>query len=274
MCGFETEVGHADPSVRGGEGVSVELTRVTVVIADEQPIVRRGLHALLSRSPEIAVVAEAGTAQEATRLAVLHRPDVLVIDAELPGGQVDSTIREVLRTSPSTAVLVFTAVDDEDSVVAAVRAGARGYLLKSCADGGIVRAVTGLAQGDAVLGPGIADRLVDRIGSRAARNQDLFPELTAREQDVLELMVSGMRNAAIAAKLHLSPKTIANHISTIFNKLHVTNRMEAVELTKSAMRGRAPLELVRNIPRPATRQFHHPRSLSPGRIPAGAVANS
>ncbi|SDI17162.1 DNA-binding response regulator, NarL/FixJ family, contains REC and HTH domains [Actinokineospora alba] len=251
----------------------MELARVTVVLADEQPIVRRGLIALLSRSSEITVVGEASTTREVTRLAAVHRPDVLVIDAELPGSQVDATIREVLRTSPSTAVLVFTAVDDENTVVAALRAGARGYLLKSCDDGGIIRAVTGLAQGDAVLGPRVADQLINRIGSRAARNQDLFPELTAREQDVLELMVSGMRNAGIAAQLHLSPKTIANHISTIFNKLHVASRMEAVELAKAAIRGRAPLELVRDIPRPATGQAHsHP--LSAGRVPAGAAANS
>lgn len=225
------------------------------MIADEQPIVRRGLRALLSRSPEIGVVAEAATGREAVRMAVLHRPDVLVIDTELPGSHVDATVREVLRAAPATAVLVFTAADDEDTVIAAVRAGARGYLLKSSADGGIVRAVTGLAQGETVLGPGIVDRLVSGIGSRPARYQDRFPELTAREQDVLELMVSGMRNTAIATQLHLSPKTIANHISVIFGKLHVTSRAEAIELAKGGRR--APLELVHTT----QETFHRPISL-------------
>ncbi|WP_436498464.1 LuxR C-terminal-related transcriptional regulator [Actinokineospora sp. HUAS TT18] len=253
----------------------MESGRITILLADVQPIVRRGLAALLARSPEMTVVAEAATARDTTRLAVLYRPDVVVMDAELPGGEVDATIRELARTVPATAVLVFTAVDDEDTVVAAVQAGARGYLLKNSADDGIVRAVKGLAHGDAVLGPGIADRLISRIGSRAARHQDLFPELTGREQDVLELMVAGMRNAAIAAHLHLSPKTIANHISTIFGKLHVTSRSEAIDLAKGLRRGRAggpPLELVRTAPVAAPRQFHRPVPLA-GRTPA-AMATS
>lgn len=219
---------------------------VSVVIADEQPVVRRGLGALLARNGTIQVAAEAATARDALRMAVLHRPNVLVLDTGLPGGHVDGTVREVRRASPGTAMLVFTAADDEDTVIAAVRAGARGYLLKNSTDDGIVRAVTALAHGETVLGPGVADRLISRIGSRPGRFQDMFPELTAREQDVLELVAAGMGNTAIAARLHLSPKTIANRISVIFGKLHVPSRAAAIELVKGGRR--APLELVRSTP--------------------------
>jgi DNA-binding NarL/FixJ family response regulator len=234
--------------------------RVSVVIADGQPVFRRGLAALLTGSGAVTVVAEAAASREAARMVVLHRPDVLVLDLELADGQVDATVREVLRAAPATAVLVFTAADDEDTLVAAMRAGARGYLLKSSADAGIVRAVIGLAQGETILGPGIGERLVGRIGGPPARFQRLFPELTAREQDVLELLAAGMGNTAIARQLHLSPKTIANHISVIFGKLHVTNRVEAAELAKGGRRG--PLELVRDPAKPARR---------PGSPPAGTT---
>jgi DNA-binding NarL/FixJ family response regulator len=201
-------------------------------------------------------------------MAVLHRPDVLVLDTALPGGHVDGVVREVLRATPGTAVLVFTAADDEDTVIASVRAGARGYLLKNSADDGIVRSVTGLAHGETIFGPGIADRLISRIGSRPARFQAMFPELTAREQDVLELVVAGMGNTAIAAQLHLSPKTIANHISVIFGKLRVTSRAEAIELAKGGRR--APLELVCSTPT----SFRRPISLPAARTVAGAMATS
>jgi DNA-binding NarL/FixJ family response regulator len=245
---IDRAIEHLDPPDPDSARADVEPSLVTVVLADEQPVVCRGLRALLSGQPEIAVVAEAASARDAIRLAALHRPGVLVIDVELPGFKVDGSIREVLRTTPSTAVLVFTADAAEDTVVTAIRAGARGYVLKSSSDNGILRAVRGLAAGEAVLGPGVVDRLVSQIDSRPARHNELFPELSRRELDVLELMASGMRNAAIAARLHLSPKTVANRISLIFSKLQVADRAEAIELVHRTRRGRAaesPRELVR-----------------------------
>jgi DNA-binding NarL/FixJ family response regulator len=206
---------------------------VTVVLADAQPVVRRGLHALLASSAEVTVVAEAGTTREAMSCAASLRPDVLVLDIELPGFQVGVTLQEIARTSPSTAVLVFTAVEDEGAVYAAMRAGARGYVLKSCPGDGIVRTIRGLATGEVILGPRVADQLIGRLG-REPRNQQLFPELTARERQVLELIASGMRNVAIATRLNLSPKTVSNHISTIFNKLNVSDRYEAIEVARKA----------------------------------------
>ncbi len=206
---------------------------VTVVLADAQPVVRRGLHALLSPSAEVTVVAEAGTTREAMRSVASLRPDVLVLDVELPGFQVGVTLQEIARMSPSTAVLVFTAVEDEASVFAAMRAGARGYVLKSCPGDGIVRTIRGLATGEVILGPRVADQLVRQLG-REPRNQQLFPELTTRERQVLELIASGMRNGAIATRLNLSPKTVSNHISTIFSKLNVSDRHEAIEVARKA----------------------------------------
>lgn len=212
---------------------------VTVVLADEQPVVRRGLRALLSGQPEIAVVGDAASAREAIRLATLHRPCVLVIDVNLPGFQMDGSIREVLRASPSTAVLVFTADVAEDKLGAAIRAGVRGYVPKSSSDDGIVRAIRGLAAGEAVFGPGVIDRFLDQFGNAPARSGELFPGLSPRELEVLELMASGMRNADIAARLHLSTKTVANRISLIFSKLQVAHRGEAIELVHRIRHRRA-----------------------------------
>ncbi|MER7419434.1 response regulator transcription factor [Micromonospora peucetia] len=206
---------------------------MTVVLADAQPVVRRGLHALLSPSAEVTVVAEAGTTREAMRSTASLRPDVLVLDIELPGFQVGVTLQELARMSPSTAVLVFTAVEDEGAVFAAMRAGARGYVLKSCPGDGIVRTIRGIATGEMILGPRVADQIVRQLG-REPRNQQLFPELTTRERQVLELIASGMRNGAIATRLNLSPKTVSNHISTIFSKLNVSDRYEAIEVARKA----------------------------------------
>lgn len=219
---------------------------LTVVLADEQPVVRRGLRALLSRPPEVAVVAEAATAHEAVRLAVLHRPDIFVVDVELPGFQVDTMIRQVRRASPATAILVFTDADADDTVVAAVRAGARGYLLKSSPDESVVQAARALVAGQVVLGPGVADRLLRRISPHPA-HRELFPRLTAGERDVLDLMASGLRNSAIATRMHLSAKTVANRISLICRKLDVADRAEAIELVRRSCGSRSPrtqLELV------------------------------
>ncbi|WP_084556191.1 response regulator [Couchioplanes caeruleus] len=209
---------------------------VTVVLADAQPVVRRGLCAMLS-SAEVTVVAEVATAREAMKAAAELRPDVLVLDVDMPGVQMGVTLQEIARMSPSTAVLIFTAVEDEGTVFAAMRAGARGYVLKSCPGDGIVRTIRGVATGEVILGPTVADQLIGQL-CREPRNQQLYPELTAREREVLELIASGLRNAAIATRLNLSPKTVSNHISTIFSKLHVSDRFEAIEVVRRARMGR------------------------------------
>lgn len=215
----------------------MRCSTVTVLVADEQPVVRHGLQSLLGSSSGIAVVAEAATARETVRQAVLHKPDVLVLDIELPGFRVDSTIREILRCSPSTSIVVFTSVDGEDAVVASIRAGARGYVLKTDPDEGLVRAIRAIATGEMALGRGAAERLVSRLASDAG-DRSVFPTLTAREREVFELIESGLSNQAIAARLQLAPKTVGNHISAIFAKLHVRSRFEAIELARQSRLGR------------------------------------
>jgi DNA-binding NarL/FixJ family response regulator len=219
-----------------GGGRAVRHSAVTVVVGDGQPVVRRGLQSLLGSSG-ITMVGEATTARETVQRAVLHKPDVVVVDIGLPDFRLDTTIQAILRVTPSTCVLVFTAVDSEDAVITSLRAGARGYILKTGTDERVVRAIYGIAMGETVLCPGASKRLVNRL-ENGCRSTALFPQLTSREQQIFELMESGLRNATIATQLQLSPKTVGNHITTIFAKLHVASRPEAVELARQHRLGR------------------------------------
>ena len=223
-------------------------TGITVVVADGQPVVRQGLRSLLASSPDLTVVADAASAEEAVRQTVLHKPRVLVIDVDAPGFRPGETVRGLGRAAPDTSVLVFTARDDVESLVDCLVAGVRGYVLKTGTGEGLVGAIQGVARGSLVLCPGVADRLVGRLAA-APVEPEPFPELTGREREVLELIEAGLRNSAIAARLQLAPKTVSNHISAILAKLHVGSRHEAIELAQryrpAASRTAGPrLELV------------------------------
>ena len=209
---------------------------VTVVVADPQPVVRGGLRALFAAG-DVQVVAEADSRREAVHLASLHRPDVLVLDLQMCGGNGTAAIAEVLHRAPGVAVLVFTTLADDASVLAAMRAGASGYLLKNTGDEGILRAIRGLAAGEAVFGPVVARRLTGLLAPRPAPEQ-AFPELTTRERQVLDLVATGLRNTAIADRLQLSSKTVSNHLSTIFGKLRVDGRPGAIVAAREAGLGR------------------------------------
>ncbi|BCJ49926.1 DNA-binding response regulator [Actinoplanes sp. NBRC 14428] len=211
------------------------ISEVTVVVADPQPVVRNGLRALLGSGTGVRIAAEADTRRDAVRLASAHRPDVLILDLDLCGGT--EAIAEVLQRAPGVAVLIFTTRDDDASVLAAMRAGASGYLLKSTGDEGILRAVRGLAAGEAVFGSVIARRLTGLLAVPPAP-EEAFPGLTARERQVLDLVATGLRNAAIATRLQLSPKTVSNHLSVIFGKLRVDGRPGAIVLAREAGLGR------------------------------------
>lgn len=213
---------------------------VTVVLADNHPVVRGGLRALLSATLGIEVVAEAATAREAVREAVLHRPDVLMLDLRMGDRAGIAAITDVLRSAPGVAVLVFTCVDDEHSVFAAMRAGARGYLLKEASHQDIVRAVRGTAAGEAIFGAPIARRITELLSAPTGLVRRPFSELTSREREVLDLLAGGLPNSAIARRLHLAPKTISNHISAIFGKLRVADRAEAIVRARDAGLGRVP----------------------------------
>ncbi len=201
---------------------------VRVGIVDDHPLFRQGLRALLCSEAGIEVAGEAGTGEEALRLAVTTRPDVVLMDLNLPGMSGVEATRAVLRASPDTAVLVLTMVDDDGAVQAAMRAGARGYLLKG-ADGDVVlAAVATVAAGGAVFGPGTAARLLQALAEPPPARAPAVDGLTEREAQVLELLAKGHDNARIARELSVSVKTVQNHVSRVLAKLQARDRVEAV----------------------------------------------
>jgi len=214
-------------------------TGIRVVIADDHPIVRDGLSALLASIPSIDVAGVAVDGQEAVRAAVTLHPDVMVMDIQMPRLSGVAATREITRVAPAVAVLMLTMFDDDDSVFAAMRAGARGYVLKGAQQDEIVRAIQAAAAGEAIFGPGIARRVLG-LASGPPVPGIPFPDLTGREREVLDLIAAGERNVTIARRLSIAPKTVANHISAIFTKLQVADRSEAIIRARDAGLGRAP----------------------------------
>jgi DNA-binding NarL/FixJ family response regulator len=207
---------------------------IRTVIADDHPVVRDGLRALFASLPGIELVAEAATGREAIRAAVTERPDVVVMDLHMPDVDGVAATAGIARSAPDVAVLVLTMFEDDDSVLAAVRAGARGYLLKGADQDEITRAITTVADGGAVFGPGIARRVLGCLTAPAPAAAEPFPDLSHREREVLGLIAAGLNNAAIANRLQLAPKTIGNHVSAIFAKLQVATRSEAIVQARDA----------------------------------------
>ena len=203
-----------------------------VVLADDHPVVRDGLAALLSSIPGIEVTATVATGREAVRAAVVEAPDVLVLDVQMPDTDGLTAATEVLRAAPSVAVLMLTMFDDDDTVFAAMRAGAHGYLLKGATQDEIVRAIRAVAAGEAIFGPGVARRVLGLAG--AGRPAQPFADLTQRERQVLELLAAGLTTTAVGARLGLAPKTVTNHASAVFAKLGVSSRAEAVARARRA----------------------------------------
>jgi DNA-binding NarL/FixJ family response regulator len=210
---------------------------IRIVVADDHPIVRDGLRALLDSLPSMQLVGEAATGREAVRLAVRERPDVLIMDLHMPELDGVAATTEITRAAPEVAVLVLTMFDNDESVFSAMRAGARGYLVKGATQGEITRAVTAVAAGEAIFGPAVARRLLTHF-ARPPAPAAVFPQLTQREREVLDLVAAGLSNTGIAGRLGLSTKTINNHTSTIFAKLHVTGRSEAIVRARDAGLGR------------------------------------
>jgi len=206
---------------------------IRVVLADDHPVVRAGLAALLTSLPGIEVVGVASPGREAVREVITSRPDVAVLDLQMPDLDGFAATRELARSAPDTAVLVLTMFEDDDSVFAAMRAGARGYLLKGAGQDEIVRAIEAVAAGEAIFGPGIARRVLGLAAAPAVPTVP-FPELTPRERQVLECLTEGLSTAAIGGRLGLAPKTVTNHVSAVFGKLQVQSRAEAVERARRA----------------------------------------
>jgi DNA-binding NarL/FixJ family response regulator len=213
-------------------------TSTTVLIADDHPVFRGGLRALLGSTPGIEVVGEASTGKEAVALAEELLPDVAVMDLHMPGGinGVEAT-RQIAERAPGVHVLILTMFDDDESVFAAMRAGAAGYLLKDAEQRDVIRSILAVAQGDAVFGARIARRL-RAFFAGSDQPPAPFPQLTHREIEILDLMAAGENNAAIARRLGVAPKTVRNTASNIFLKLHVADRAQAIIKARDAGLGR------------------------------------
>lgn len=209
------------------------MTDLRILIVDDHPVFRYGLRALMTAEDGMDVVGEATTGREAVALAGQLSPNVIVMDLNLPDMNGIEATRQILATDPRIGILVITMFDDE-AVVAALRAGARGYLLKGAQGDETVHAIRAVGHGQAVFSPTIAERLIPEFGISRPSPAPVFPELSEREHDVLHLIAQGLTNQAIADRLSLAPKTVRNHVSHIFSKLQVAGRAEAVVRAREA----------------------------------------
>lgn len=213
-----------------------------VVVADDHPVYREGLALVLGSLPGVTVVGEAADGDEAVELAVRLQPDVVLMDLSMPGvGGVEAT-RRIVASSPGVHVLVLSMHEGADSVLAALRAGARGYLVKGATKTEVARAMHDIAAGGAVFGEGVADQVLLRVREStltARRGAEVFPELTDRELEVLDLVAGGLSNAAISGRLYLSDKTIRNVVSTVTAKIGARDRADAIVLARQAGLGQA-----------------------------------
>ncbi len=205
------------------------MDKLRVLIADDHTLFRDGVRALLGSTQDLELVGEAATGEEAVALAASLQPDVIVMDLKMPVVNGSDATRRIVSASPHIAILVVTMFDDDQSVFAAMRAGARGYVLKGANHTEMLRAIRAVGSGEAIFSPAIAARLMDYFSNlRPQAQPQVFPELTDREREILKLIAQGYKNAEIATQLVLSPKTVRNHITNILSKLQVADRAEAI----------------------------------------------
>ena len=215
--------------------MNMDSDRIRVLIVDDHPLFRDGMHELLDSVSETEVVGEAAGGEEAISLAESLQPDVILMDIKMPGMNGLQAMREILSTSPHIRILIVSMLEDDDSVFAAMRAGARGYVPKGANQAEMLRAIRAVANGEAIFGPGIAQRLLGFFStSRPSVATRIFPELTDRESEVLKLIAHGRTNDEIAEQLVLSLKTVRNHVSNIFSKLQVADRAQAIIRARDA----------------------------------------
>jgi len=212
---------------------SVETLRV--LVADDHPMFRDGLRALLASTPDTELVGEATSGEEVVSLATRLQPDVILMDVQMPGVDGIEATRRIVQDSPHVRVLVVTMFEDDATVFAAMRAGARGYLLKGANYKEMLRAIVAVGNGEAIFSPKLAVRLMDYFtGIRPAVRPQVFPELSDREREILDLIAQGHKNPEIAKRLYLSPKTVRNHVSNILSKLQVVDRTQAIIRAREA----------------------------------------
>jgi DNA-binding NarL/FixJ family response regulator len=211
---------------------------IRVLIADDHPFFRDGLRVLLAATADTELVGEADDGAQTVALAAELQPDVILMDLQMPGlGGIEAT-RRILHASPHVGVLVVTMYEDDDSVFAAMRAGARGYLLKGADKEEMRGAIRAVARGEAVFGPAIARRLMQYFAAPRQSPTDTFPDLTERERQILALLAAGRTNQEIAERLVLTLKTVRNYVSNVFAKLQVTDRAQAIIRAREAGLGR------------------------------------
>lgn len=219
-----------------------EKEKIRILIADDHTLFREGLQALLFSVADTEVVGEAATGEEAIQRATETNPDVILMDIQMPDLSGIEATRRILAESSShqeaPSIIVLTMHEDNDSIFAAMRAGARGYILKGADQEEMLRAIRAAAHGEALFGPRIAERIVGFFNSPKSKAAEPFPELTEREREVLELIAQGSNNSEIARKLFVSPKTVRNNISHIFSKLMVADRSEAIVRAREAGMGK------------------------------------
>jgi DNA-binding NarL/FixJ family response regulator len=209
------------------------MEKIRLLIADDHALFRDGLKALLGATPDMLVVGEAASGSEAIALSEAQKPDIILMDINMPEGNGIEATRQILQFHPNTGIIMVTMLEDDASLFAAMRAGARGYVLKGVHHDEMLNSIRAVARGQALFGPGIARRITHFFQSFSPKQnlhtpEGVFPELTVREREVLELIAQGLKNPEIAARLVISPKTVRNYISNIFNKLQVADRVEAI----------------------------------------------
>ncbi|MEZ4769475.1 MAG: response regulator transcription factor [Caldilineales bacterium] len=215
--------------------MDLPATTIRVLIADDHQLFRDGLKALLLSAPDAEVVGEAASGREAIALAAQHQPDIILMDLQMPDMDGIQATRQIAAAYPQINVLMVTMFEDDQSVFAAMRAGARGYVLKGAKHDEMLRAIRAVASGEAIFSPSIAARMVSFFAaSRAEIPAETFSDLTEREMEVLTLMARGESNTAIADALTISVKTVRNHVSNIFSKLQVADRAQAVIRARDA----------------------------------------
>jgi DNA-binding NarL/FixJ family response regulator len=217
------------------------MEHIRILIADDHPVFRFGLRALLNAMPDTDVVGEVTSGDDVLTLAMSLQPDVVLMDINMPGVNGIEATRRIREANLDTRILIVTMLED-DSVFAAMRAGAHGYVIKGAEPAEVLRAIRSVADGEAIFSPGIAERLMHyfaappaALGGPTTRGEkSLFPDLTEREREVLALIAQGLTNNAIAERLVLSPKTVRNYITEIFSKLQVADRAQAIIRARNA----------------------------------------
>ncbi len=220
------------------------METIRLLVADDHALFREGLRALFSATPGIQIVGEAATGEETVAMAEKHQPDIILMDINMPGVNGIEATRRILRAHPALGVIMVTMLEDDASLFSAMRAGARGYVLKGAHHQELLQTIRVVAEGQAIFGAPIATRIRNffehfEADLKSTLPGEAFPELTPRELEVLELIAQGVNNSQIAQKLVVTDKTVRNHITSIFSKLQVADRAQAIIMAKDAGMGRA-----------------------------------